>query len=53
MSQESMDDPKQFMGDDENGLLVTFPLGPFFQVHLLEDRIDADDRDGHQEQNAT
>jgi len=51
MSQESMDDPTQFMGDDENGLLVPFPLGSFFQVHLLEDRINSDDRDSHQEQN--
>lgn len=51
MSQESIDEPKQFMGDDENGLLVPFPLGSFFQVHLLEDWIDSDDRDSHQDQN--
>lgn len=52
MSQESMDDAKQFMNDHENGLLVAFPLGSFFQINLLEDRIRADDSDGHQEQNA-
>lgn len=52
MSQERMDYTKQLMSNHEDSLFVSFPFCSFFQVDLLEDRIDSDDRDGHQEQNA-
>jgi hypothetical protein len=53
MSQESMDDAKQFMGDDENGLLVPFSLRSLFHVNLLKVGIGSYDCHGHQEQDTS
>jgi hypothetical protein len=48
-----MDHTKEFMGDDKDRLFIALPFGSFFGVDLLEDGIDADDPDGHQEKHPT
>lgn len=53
MSQERMDDAKQSMSDDENGLLVPFSVRSLFHVNLLKVGIGSYDCHGHQERDTS